>query len=318
MPRAGVVPPRTTLDSAPVRDPDWWRIGLGAPEPDEEALTEALAEAGLEVQEVVTAPRDEGPSDGFLPGVGEVWLRSYVAADAREEALATLREVAEVWGGSVRVLEPAALERTAWSSWFEPVVVGAVRLAQRPDTTDESDTTDEPEARGEPGDPHVVWLRPGMGFGAGEHPTTRCTLAVLQRLPLTGARVLDVGCGTGVLGLATLRLGAAAAVALDVEADARRAAREHAALNVLPLEVRDEPLEAHDAMYTVVVANILLPVLTALAPALMARVAPGGHLVLSGVRTTDLPRLFMVYPGWGEHTRTEEDGWCAVVLGRLG
>jgi ribosomal protein L11 methyltransferase len=301
-----------------VRDPDWWRIGLCAPEPDEEALTEALAEAGLEVQEVITAPSDVDVTGDALPAAGEVWLRSYVATEAREDALATLRAVVDAWGASVRLLEPAALERAAWSSWFEPVVVGAVRLAQPPDSS-ATDTSGEPsDARGEPGGEHVVWLRPGMGFGAGEHPTTRCTLAVLQRLALTGARVLDVGCGTGVLGLATLRLGAAGAVALDVEPDARRAAREHATLNELPLDVRDEPLETHDATYTVVVANILLPVLTALAPALMSRVAPGGHLVLSGVRTADLARLFVEYPGWGERERAEEDGWCAVVLARLG
>jgi len=139
--------------------------------------------------------------------------------------------------------EPArAGARAAWASWFEPVVVGAVRLAQAPETNPAPDG--HPASEGE----HVVWLRPGMGFGAGEHPTTRCTLAALQQLTLAGARVLDVGCGTGVLGLATLRLGAARAVALDVEPDARRAAREHAVLNALPLEVRDEPLEAHEAM----------------------------------------------------------------------
>jgi len=306
------VPPRTTLDSAPVRDPDWWRIGLIAPEHAEDAVTEALADAGLEVQEVIVAPPGAEASDGSLPDAGEVWLRAYVATEARDAALEAVRAVVAAWGPSLRLLSPTPLERAAWSSWFEPVVVGAVRAAQAPET--DPAPPDGPPADGE----HVVWLRPGMGFGAGEHPTTRCSLMALQRLPLAGARVLDVGCGTGVLGLATLRLGAAAAVALDVETDARRAAREHAALNALPLEVRDEPLEAHDATYTVVVANILLPVLTALAPALMARVAPGGPLVLSGVRTADLPRLFMLYPGWGEHARTEEDGWCAVVLGRLG
>lgn len=283
-----------------------------APEHDEEAVTEALADAGLEVQEVIVAPPEASTTDGSLPEAGEVWLRAYVATESRDVALEAVRAVVQAWGPSLRALAPAPLERAAWASWFEPVVVGAVRLAQAPETNPAPDG--HPASEGE----HVVWLRPGMGFGAGEHPTTRCSLAALQQLTLAGARVLDVGCGTGVLGLATLRLGAARAVALDVEPDARRAAREHAVLNALPLEVRDEPLEAHEAMYTVVVANILLPVLTALAPALMARVAPGGHLVLSGVRTADLARLFVVYPGWGERTRAEEDGWCAVVLGRVG
>lgn len=282
-----------------------------APEHAEEAVTEALADAGLEVQEVIVAPPGAEASDGALPDAGEVWLRAYVATEARDAALAALGAVIEAWGPSLRALAPAPLERAAWSSWFEPVQVGAIRLARAPEPGDGATIT-PPTAEGA----HVVWLRPGMGFGAGEHPTTRCALEVLQRLALGGLEVLDVGCGTGVLGLAALRLGAARAVGLDIEPDARRAAREHAALNGLPLEVPDAPLEAHEASYAVVVANILLPVLTALAPALMARVAPGGHLVLSGVRTADLPRLFMVYPGWGEQTRAEEDGWCAVVLGR--
>jgi ribosomal protein L11 methylase PrmA len=147
-----------------VRDPDWWRIGLVAPEHDEEAVTEALADAGLEVQEVIVAPPEASTTDGSLPEAGEVWLRAYVATESRDVALEAVRAVVQAWGPSLRALAPAPLERAAWASWFEPVVVGAVRLAQAPETNPAPDG--HPASEGE----HVVWLRPGMGFGAGEHP----------------------------------------------------------------------------------------------------------------------------------------------------
>lgn len=133
----------------------------------------------------------------------------------------------------------------------------------------------------------VIELEPGRAFGTGLHETTRLVAEILAEkgASLAGSRVLDVGCGSGVLSLVALALGAAAVRAVDVDPDAVAVTRENAERNGLSrrVQVDETPAGALDERYDTVLANIEAKTLIELAPALVERVAPGGLLVLSGI-----------------------------------
>lgn len=155
----------------------------------------------------------------------------------------------------------------AWKAGLEPVRVGAVVITPPWRAT---------------GRVEEVVIEPGQAFGTGHHETTAGCLSALQHLPLHGARVLDVGCGSGVLAIAAARLGAVA-VAVDTDPLAVEATRHNAAANGVVVDVRGGSAADVAGAFDVVVANLDTATLTALAHALAARLAPGGALVVSGV-----------------------------------
>jgi ribosomal protein L11 methyltransferase len=136
----------------------------------------------------------------------------------------------------------------------------------------------------DPPDPKaiVVRLDPGVAFGTGTHPTTQLCLAWLDTHLAPGSRVLDYGCGSGILAIAAAKLGAGDTVGVDVDDQALEAARANAAANGVSARYTG-PDDLHAGSFDIVVANILSNPLKLLAPALLARVAPRGALVLSGV-----------------------------------
>jgi ribosomal protein L11 methyltransferase len=132
----------------------------------------------------------------------------------------------------------------------------------------------------------AITLDPGMAFGTGLHPTTRRCIEMLQLISPMPHRVLDVGCGSGILALAVLRLGARHAVGLDTDALAVAASRANAARNGLGdrFEVREGTLPAKAAeRYPLVIANLVAAVLVALARPLARHLAPKGTLLVSGI-----------------------------------
>ncbi|MYA13395.1 MAG: methyltransferase domain-containing protein, partial [Acidimicrobiaceae bacterium] len=130
----------------------------------------------------------------------------------------------------------------------------------------------------------LVELGPG-GFGDGRHPTTAQIIEELVDRVAGGERVLDVGCGSGVLGLCALRLGAAEVVAVDIDPDAVEAAGRNARLNGAGdrMEARLAPLSDIEGAFDAVVANIARAAIVALAPELVARVSPEGWLAVGGI-----------------------------------
>lgn len=137
-------------------------------------------------------------------------------------------------------------------------------------------------------------LDPGLAFGTGSHPTTWLCLEWLTRQALPGKRLLDYGCGSGILGIAALRLGSAEALGVDIDDKALQAAQENAASNGVPLRLQHSA-QALDSRFDFVIANILTNPLCVLAPLLAGRVAPGGRLALSGVLAAQSGQVIDVY-----------------------
>jgi ribosomal protein L11 methyltransferase len=154
---------------------------------------------------------------------------------------------------------------------------------------------------------------PGRAFGSGAHPSTRLALAALVDLVRGGERVLDVGCGSGVLALAALGLGASAAVGVDIDPAARAATAANAARNGVTgrLAVTD----VVGGRYPLVVANLLLPDLVALAPAIAGAIEPGGSLIVSGVLDSQRAAVESAH-GLRVVDARGEEGWLALTLAR--
>jgi ribosomal protein L11 methyltransferase len=165
---------------------------------------------------------------------------------------------------------------------------------------------------------NLVELDPNGGFGTGAHPTTSLLLEELVARIRGGERVLDVGCGSGVLGLCALRLGAATALGVDTDATAIQATRRNATLNGLAtrMEATLGPLEEVDGVFDVVLANIGRAALVELAPELRARLAADGWLAVSGISPpqSSLAAALLAPLEVLEERTTPE--WSAVVLAR--
>ncbi|MFP5255517.1 MAG: 50S ribosomal protein L11 methyltransferase [Acidimicrobiia bacterium] len=163
----------------------------------------------------------------------------------------------------------------------------------------------------------VVVLDPGRAFGSGSHPATRLAVAAIEAHG-PGDRVLDVGCGSGVLAVVAARLGSRHVTAVDVDPEAVRATAANAAANGVADRIDPSlgPLGEVTGAFDLVVANIGQRVLVELAPDLLALAAPGGTLVLSGLLADQVPAVVAAYPGADEVACGEEDGWAAPVLRR--
>jgi ribosomal protein L11 methyltransferase len=204
---------------------------------------------------------------------GRAVLAASFACD--DDAIAARSELPAAWSPRVEHVVGDAW-RDEWKKYFEPfglcpgVVVRPPWRAYEP-------------KEGE----RVVVLEPGRAFGTGLHETTRLVAeAMAERKPrLGGAQVLDVGCGSGILALTALALGAAAARAVDVDPEAIAVTRENAIRNAVSerLLADTTPIERVAGTYDVVLANIEAHTLREMAPSLAARLADGGTLVLSGI-----------------------------------
>jgi len=261
--------------------------------PDEQAIFEpGVGQTPMWGELVLTALFEGGTSEALL-------LHALAAADEGIDwSRAQFREVADQdW------------ER-AWMDQYEPLKFGT-RTWIVPWNHDLPEGADAPGTA-------VVRLDPGLAFGSGTHPTTALCLQWLDTLAgdgaLDGATVLDFGCGSGILALAALKLGAARAVGVDNDPQALLATDDNAARNGVGERLAvylpdDEPV----ATYPVVVANILASALVALADTLAARVAPGGRIALSGILYGQQDEVLARYAGDFEQLRVEQlDDWIRI------
>jgi ribosomal protein L11 methyltransferase len=158
----------------------------------------------------------------------------------------------------------------------------------------------------------VMRLDPGLAFGTGTHPTTRMCLRWIASQPVAGRRVLDYGCGSGILAIGAGLMGAGPIDAVDIDPAAVEATRQNAQAN--GVELAAGLPEAASGQYPVVLANILATPLKVLAPLLCGHVAPGGSLVLAGILERQADELKIAYAPWiALDVSDAEDGWILMT-----
>jgi len=172
-----------------------------------------------------------------------------------------------------------------------------------------------PTAAAPPDDPEAVIVRldPGLAFGTGTHPTTALCLQILDSLPLSGREMIDYGCGSGILGIAALKLGAAHVIAVDLDPQALLATRENARRNSVSSAIEVQGVPARLRPADCVVANILEGPLIELAPILTDACLPGGDLLLSGLLKTQAYAVKAAYTSAFAIVQVVgREDWCCI------
>ena len=261
-----------------------------------EALSDALLEAGalsasIEDADAGTAletPQFGEPGSVTTPG----WERSRVIALLEENADADELVAACAALAGLPGVPAYRCDVVAEQNWvqltqsqFDPI-----RVSERLWIVPSWHEAPDPDAI-------VLVLDPGMAFGTGSHPTTRLCLEWLEREVKGGERVLDYGCGSGILAIAASKLGAASVSGVDIDPQAVEAARSNAERNAVAAFFADsaEPVAGE---YDLVVANILSNPLRVLAPAICAHVRSGGRLALSGILREQAEEIIGIYSQW--------------------
>ena len=160
----------------------------------------------------------------------------------------------------------------------------------------------------------IIQLDPGLAFGTGAHPTTSLCLKWLDDHDLKGKTVLDFGCGTGILAIAALKLGAATAIGTDNDPQALDASKENAQNNQVDIELY-LPEKLPRNQVDIIVANILANPLCELAPTLIELVKPSGLLVLSGILHDQSAQICEIYQRFADVLEiTQQDDWLRIVV----
>ena len=292
----------------------WLELSLRCRAADEARLEAALEDLGALSVSLMDAADAENEKAILEPGVGETPLWPEVTLLALFEhgthealllhALEAFDDRIDLAAATFRVVEDQDWER-AWMDQYAPMKFGTRTWIVPWNMEAPVDATDGV----------IVRLDPGLAFGSGTHPTTALCLAWLDSLDLAGKTVLDFGCGSGILALAALKLGAARAVGVDNDPQAVLATRDNAERNGVGerIEVRTPDAEPI-ATYPVVVANILAVALDALAETLAARVTPGGVIALSGILQGQEAALIERYSTWFENLEaTRLDDWMRIT-----
>ena len=254
----------------------------------------------------------------FEPGVGELPLWPTITLNALFDEHTDRRGLAEALGELLPWLEPDQLDFHAvedqdwervWMDQYQPMAFGR-RLWIYPWNI-------EPPADDER---VVVRLDPGLAFGSGTHPTTALCLEWLDGLDLAGQSVIDYGCGSGILAIAALKLGATSAIGVDNDPQALTASQDNAERNgvaerlalFLPEDHASEPAD-------VFVANILAGPLGELAPTFAAAAKPGAPFAISGILDGQQHELLARYAEWFDALRVDtRDGWVRISGRRRG
>ena len=291
----------------------WWRLSMPCHPELEESLAWKLNDLGLHRFAVQHSP--ETPHQKTLL----VWLPQpeWPLAE-REQLLASLEPLSQPFGLAfpAGVWDEVADEdwSLSWKQHWQPDPVGQ-QLLILPAWL---------EVPMEHADRLVIRMDPGSAFGTGSHPTTRLCLEALEAAPPQGLLVADLGCGSGVLGLASLLLGADAVLAADTDSLAVRATEGNRTLNDCSeqrLEVALGSVETLQALLAgrradLMLCNILAPVIEALSPGFESLIAPNGRALLSGLLVDQAPRLKDVLKtqGWRVTQELAQGRWGLLEI----
>jgi ribosomal protein L11 methyltransferase len=309
---------------------NWLEITLAVDEEAAEAVSEVLsryAPNGVAIEQRardLSARSGRGDEAGFDwspdgPLESTVVVRAYLPVDSEVEAkqrqiaegLWHLRQIVPMPEPTLREVQPGDWEN-AWKEHYHVLRVGP-RFVIRPSWREHAP---------QPGDV-VIELDPGMAFGTGLHPTTQMCLQAIERHMPAGARVIDLGTGSGILAIAAARLGAASALALDVDPVAVEAARENARRNRVEHVVRIEAgsLAAAQAQpaFDFALVNILAKTIVQLCEAGLAEIVrPGGVIVLAGLIESQESevREALARAGLTVFDRIQDKDWVGLVCWR--
>ena len=284
-----------------------------------ETLADALLEFGalsVSIEDASAGGVDEQPlygEPGFEPAQ-HAWARSRLRVLATDDGADAMIEAACAATQIEAAIETrVTLEETDWvlrtQSQFAPT-----RISER--------LWIVPSWHAPPDDGAlIVRLDPGVAFGTGTHPTTRLCLEWLDTALVPGASVLDYGCGSGILAITAAKLGAGTVVGVDIDPQALAAARANSRANEVDASYTDlDGLRQSTMTFDVVLANILSNPLKLLAPALAARIAPRGSLVLSGILERQADEVIAAYRRVDAtlvlKVWQSDDGWVCLVGSR--
>jgi ribosomal protein L11 methyltransferase len=297
--------------------PTWWEVHASISTPD------------VAVAEFVAALlRDAAPAG--LAEAADGWLAFVPDERAAHELAARLLTVA---GTPCQVRPVNDDEWSAWRFAFQPIVISG-RLIVVPvyDPAEQPAPAPGIDADACPGCA-AIYIEPGLAFGTGEHPTTANCLRYLVGHVRPGARVLDVGTGSGILAIAAVALGAAHCVGIDIDPVAIRSAKANLLLNpsvqgrvdlvcgdATTIDLTEQPrtppgADSVGGGFDVVVANLTTSLIAVLLPVLRSYVAPGGHLILSGISAERAAELSepMAAAGLATLHTTNEQGWLTML-----
>lgn len=288
-----------------------FELQLHCPEDKVEALEDALDAAGALSVSIEDADAGTDAERGLFgePGMEpatQAWQHSRVSALFADEhaAAAAGHAVAGIVDRGVELLAVRAVPQQDWVRVTQ-AQFGPVEIA---DGFWIVPTWHEPPAVAD----HVIRLDPGLAFGTGTHPTTRMCLRYIADRAGQFRRVLDYGCGSGILAIAAARFGATDVDAVDIDPAAVESARVNAAVNGVSL--RAGLPDMTNNRYDLVLANILASPLKVLAPLLCSKVAPGGTLVLAGILQRQAQELTQTYAPYCELSATDHcDGWILMT-----
>lgn len=277
-----------------------------------EALSEALLIRGALSVGLLDADADTPDEQAIFAEPGEpppgVWQHNRISAlfDNDMDVTGILLDAAQSIG--LNSVPEHRVETLADNDWvrltqaqFDPIPISP-RLWIVPTWHTPSDST-----------AINIVLDPGLAFGTGSHPTTRLCLRWLDSHMEKGSSVLDYGCGSGILAIAALKLGAAHAVGVDVDKQAVIASCDNAHANQVGDAEFFLPDNAPNGSYDLVIANILTNPLRMLAPLLAGATKPGGRIVLSGILQEQAEAVMAIYQQWFDlDMPVFEDGWSCL------
>ncbi|MBC3621593.1 50S ribosomal protein L11 methyltransferase [Vibrio metschnikovii] len=288
----------------------WIQIKLNATNENAEAISEMLMEETGALSVTLLDAKDT-PVFEPLPGETRLWgdtdlLALYDAEVDTPSILAQIRDsqlLADDFSYKIEQIEDKDWERE-WMDNFHPMKFGE-RLWICPSWRDIPD----PNAVN-------VLLDPGLAFGTGTHPTTALCLQWLDSLDLSGKTVIDFGCGSGILAIAAIKLGAAKVIGIDIDPQALQASKDNAERNGVAdkIEVYLPQNQPENLVADVLVANILAGPLRELSAVIKSLIKPGGLLAMSGVLNTQAEDVATYYRDQLDiDPIIEQEEWCRIT-----